>query len=101
MPNIKVSDEVYNRLKELAEGGFRTLGGQIDYLMSRDNTPLPKNTDTSDLFNEPVVKKSVGATPVEAVCCANDLQPCRHWSWDGNQLGYVNSLSGRFMEVTG
>lgn len=62
-----------------------------------------------------LIKKSepVGSTPVtpdtfasmtktagEQVCCGNETKPCKHWVWDvATGEGYVNSLSGRVMEV--
>ena len=36
----------------------------------------------------------------EFACCANELQPCKHWVWDTQTgEGYRNVLSGRFLEV--
>lgn len=65
---IKVSDEIYARLKAEADKNYRSMGGQIEFLMS-GNTPVPENTpyqnpggtapsgDVSDL-----VKKSEPST---------------------------------------
>lgn len=55
MPNIKVSDDTYQKLKKGADASFRTLGGQIDFLISLDKgtpaivTPLPKNLQVGEL----------------------------------------------------
>lgn len=34
MANIRVADDIYRRLKDDASRNFRTIGGQIDYLIS-------------------------------------------------------------------
>lgn len=74
MPNIKVSDSVYERLKTEAEGNFRTIGGQIEFLMANqrthpvpardkieaENTPLPKNTEVETF--EPAINDLIKRT---------------------------------------
>lgn len=112
MPNIKVSDDVYQRLKEGADANFRTIGGQIDYLMSLEiggtpKIPEAKTPQVDDLFKEP--PKKIISEPMaqefpkygeELPCCLNDTVPCKHWVWDtATGDGYKNVISGRFMEV--
>lgn len=53
----------------------------------------PESDVLAGLFSKPAL---VGE---ELPCCMNPTQPCKHWSWDGVNLSYVNSLSGRRMEV--
>ena len=36
---IKISDEIYERLRKSANGHYRTLGGQIDYLLGFAGSP--------------------------------------------------------------
>lgn len=45
---IKVSDEVFAQLKEQADSSFRSLGGQIEFLMSHQ----PKQMHIIDDFDE-------------------------------------------------
>lgn len=70
MPNIKVSDSVYERLKTEAEGNFRTIGGQIEFLMANQRThpvpardkieaetpPTPKNTNEKNFEGQAPVR---------------------------------------------
>lgn len=69
---IKVSDSVYERLKVEADGNFRTIGGQIEFLMANQLTnpvpaidrilaekqpPLPNQLELGDILtpSEPTV----------------------------------------------
>lgn len=70
------------------------------------NRGVPKNTDVSDLLtpekiaSEPDGSESFPKFGGELPCCINETQPCKHWVWDSKTgEGYVNSLSGRIMEV--
>lgn len=124
-----MSDNVYQRLKGLAEDNYRTIGGQIEFMMDNQAShPVPakellraKEYKPGDLYDPLHPPKKSEATPrvddlfasprelvdnlpdnmqVEKPCCANELQPCKHWVWDvSTGEGYKNSLSGRFMEV--
>lgn len=68
--------------------------------------------NVSDLLKTetPDITEKIGAKAQESVvttselgelpCCANPNKPCKHWVWDVTTgEGYVNSLSGRFMEA--
>lgn len=60
-------------------------------------TPLSniQTSPTDGVFAVPSASESV-----EQMCCLNEIQPCKHWKWDINSgEGYVNTLSGRIMEV--
>lgn len=50
-----------------------------------------------DLFNAHTPRSE--ANPSEFPCCANEIQPCKHWVWDINLAVWKNSLSGRLMEA--
>lgn len=112
---IKIADDVYKRLKADADLHYRPIGKHIEFLMDAsdvdviENTPLPKNTEkknlagatpeVGDLFTSAEDASKV-VTDSEKPCCKNETRPCQHWVWDtGSGEGYVNSLSGRKMEV--
>ena len=88
-------------LKELG----MTYDPNIKTYRGSDGTPVRKNTveaapRVDDLFaNSPA--NSIPATiSLEKPCCLNTTRPCQHWVWDVNTgEGYVNSLSGRTLEV--
>lgn len=55
----------------------------------------PPSDSVADLFTVPPV-----AEVLEQECCLNEQRPCKHWSWDiQSGDGYVNTLSGRKLEV--
>lgn len=124
---MKLPDDVYDRLTTMAKDNYRTYGQQITLLMdayegnvrgsaevleSHPITPTPKKYEVGELFdpqNPPEIpeKKSVGQAPdvtdlltdPEMSCCKHPTQPCKHWKWDSSTgEGYVNTLSGRYRE---
>lgn len=48
-----------------------------------------------NLGSNPSVPTTVAVLP----CCLNTKQPCKHWTFDGAQQAYVNSLTGEIREV--
>lgn len=93
---------------------------EIEFHGVPEKTGVPQKIEEVKTFNrlEPEEVSSLlrpeknisGATPnvvhvpdvttLELDCCKNEVQPCKHWVWDINSgEGYVNSLSGRLMEV--
>lgn len=61
MKQIKVSDETYNKLKARAEVEYRTLGGQIDFLL-QDTFVAPK-TSVPKIPHSPVEKVQTTLAP--------------------------------------
>lgn len=114
---IQVSDTIYKRLKMAADSNYRTIGGQLEYLMDyygSGQTPtgekiVPK-VDVSDLIDNMVpdeltpdagkiISEATPRVDTEMACCLS-ATPCKHWSWSELREGYVNSLSGRFKEAS-
>lgn len=53
-------------------------------------TPAPK-------YDPVVAERQLSG---ELSCCQNETRPCKHWVWDVQTgEGYVNTLSGRQVEV--
>lgn len=146
MAQIRIDDAVLEKLKAAAEKDKRTLGDEIDYLLSHrvelaaiidllegskikvEGNPVYMGVDFG--YSESESKKSVGkptnmvridtrgqqhsrnigvnehghlvpqvnGSVSEATCCAN-TRPCKHWTWNGEEQAYVNSLSGRRVET--
>jgi len=68
---IKVADEVYDRLKADADANYRSMSGQVEYLMDKaagvsvilgNKVATTEPPDLSGVFKE-TPKKIVGATP--------------------------------------
>lgn len=119
---IQVSDATHQRIKDMAERSYRTIAGQIDFMVDA-LSDTQKSITQYDADNKPFQKIDVtptpekkiaeaaprvddlfsgvtGAVPREQPCCMNELQPCKHWVWDTQSgEGYKNVLSGRFMDV--
>ena len=57
MANIRISDEIYTKLKAFADGEMRSVANATEYLLNKqlENTPSPKNTNVSDLFTDPII----------------------------------------------
>lgn len=60
---IKVSDEIYDRLKADADKNYRSMGGQIEFLMDSHSGMSPEavirsKPDVSDLVRPDMPKKS-------------------------------------------
>ena len=58
---------------------------------------LEKNPDY-DVANEPFVPRPPDPE-TGYPCCLNERKPCKHWTFDGNQAVWVNSLTGKTREV--
>lgn len=125
MKQIKVSDDVYARLKKVADENYRPLGSQIEYFLDATGTQgevgkiataqkitevkTPEknisgaSTSIDDLikqapeYDPEVAKKQLSG---ELNCCLNEQRPCKHWVWDSQTgEGYRNVLSGRYKEA--
>lgn len=101
---IKVSDDVYARLKGYADANYRTITGQIDFLLGvhegkiiREPAKEPEHS-LEGVFQDNKSDKSeniANAIHSELPCCEG-AQRCKHWQWDvSTGDGWVNTLSGR------
>ena len=122
MKRIYIDDIIHQQLKREAKAEGRTLQWLVEYKLTGEITPSPKNTEpikvedmhsnmgspsakiavepsavVDDLFNAHTPRSE--ANPSEFPCCANEIQPCKHWVWDINLAVWKNSLSGRLMEA--
>lgn len=90
MAQIKISDDIYKELKEMADDNDRTLGGQIKHLMKIKKKSQP---------DENWVESNPPRKATKLSCCLADT-PCKHWLWDMNTgEGYINALTGEVREV--
>lgn len=86
---IKVDDDVYDRLKQEAEENYRTIGGQIQYYMSQ-----------AVLSQIPQTFVPKAPNPETGYPCCEGKSPCKHWQWDSvSGEGYINILTGKRREV--
>ncbi len=46
----------------------------------------------------PIEQSVLDSLPVTPACCLKK-SPCKHWIWQGEQMAYVNSISGEIREV--
>ncbi len=101
MAQIKISDELYKKLKESADSAYRPIGKQIEYLMGLDKEG--KTTLTSPEVAQETDEGWVESNPprkAEKLPCCLGSKPCKHWLWDMNTGdGYVNALTGEVREV--
>ena len=105
MKVIKVSDEVFERLKEQADLGYRAIGKHIEYLLN-NQADKAKTTLTSaeveqgeNKDNESWVEANPPRKAEKLPCCLGN-KPCKHWVWDMNTgNGYVNTITGEVKEV--
>ena len=124
MKVLRIADAIHEQLKKEAKAEGRTLQWVVENKLT-GTTPSPKNTEVENLKigelvrppeteyhpqkNDRVVAEALGQAEGEPVknsgelkCCQNTYKPCKHWVWDAeNSDGYINSLSGRKMEVEG
>ena len=127
--NIKVSDKTHELLMSLRGEGESIDEVIAVRLQSEVETPMEKVTrelfefkhflitlqkNASEATPQVVrgrktaggVPRTAAATftptdtpePLEQRCCAGK-SPCKHWSYEPNQMMYINSLSGRRKEV--
>lgn len=118
---IKISDDLYKRLKDLADQDYRTIGGQIEFLLDKSMgivnvlgekkafTAPPEKIGTlkpaaplvgvNELINLPN-PEDIKQSNAELDCCQHPTRPCKHWVWDtASGEGYRNTLSGRYREA--
>lgn len=118
MKVIRISDVVHEHLKKEAKAEGRTLQWLVENKLTSKTPPSQKITEVKSAEknkSEPSAEvddliKAPAYDPVvdlpqnsgELNCCLNEHRPCKHWIWDSvSGGGYLNSLSGRFMEVEG
>lgn len=128
MKILRISDELHEKIKVLAEKDRRTLNAMAEILLEtgmgvpyKGDSPV-KSTGISGSQYDSYEKKSAGASPVdvsdlikapeydpavaerqssgEQTCCQHPTRPCKHWVWDKDSgEGYKNVLSGRVREA--
>lgn len=59
-------------------------------LYEKNTSFAPQNNQIDDVPGEPVVLKMM--------CCV-EKTPCKHWLWNGDKGGWVNSITGELREV--
>ena len=100
MANIRVSDEMYEKIKAFAEEEDRSVGNAISRLIklgfeSLTVGPSPVETSSEEHWVEANPPRKAEKLP----CCLGN-KPCKHWVWDMNTGdGYVNTLTGEVKEV--
>ena len=105
-PESKV-DKVLHELADIKEilkfvGASEQQVTAVDSILSKKNTSeaTPQGTGrkvaggrgAKDTFTP-----ADNPEPLEQNCCRGK-QPCKHWSYEANEMMYVNSLSGRRKE---
>jgi len=89
---IKVSDETYSRLKYLADEGFRTLGGEIDYLVSYFGGETPVFEKNNSIATQPEIKAEI-TEPVKIG--EHVFQDINTFSGDNNGPAEFNAMTAR------
>lgn len=98
MPNIRVSDDIYERLKGFADKEMRSVANATEFLLSlqlgnatgvpEKTSPAPKKYEPPK-FEDPIIpvkpmgivtpeKKSAEATPREVDIYESDMEFCKH-----------------------
>lgn len=91
---VHIKDSTYNKLKELADAGYRSISAQIDMLL--DDKPAPV-VSAAPVVPEPFVPRP--PDPITGYpCCLNRVKRCKHWQWDNAQVAWSNTLTGEVIE---
>lgn len=77
---VHIKDSTYNKLKELADAGYRSISAQIDMLL--DDKPAP------------VVSAAPAAPEIAGYPCCSKATPCKHWIYNGADECWTNTLTG-------
>ena len=107
--NVRISDEIYGKLKGYADGEMRSIANAVEYLINsrideinRNKTTLTspeKLSDEQDEKDEGWIESNPPRKAEKLPCCLGN-KPCKHWVWDMNTgNGYVNTITGEVKEV--
>ena len=94
-------DEKIKRLATPKRGAVgHVFGVPVDEVKRSHELLMSAEVPTEDRVA--VVNEFEGATeaglPSLQECCKGK-SPCKHWSWDGDKVGYINSITGEVREV--
>ena len=105
MANIRVSDEMYEKIKAFAEEEDRSVGNAISRLIklgfeSLTVGPSPVETSSEETSSEEHWVEANPPRKAEKLPCCLGNKLCKHWVWYMNTGdGYVNTLTGEVKEV--
>lgn len=86
---------------------LNSMGGEArPHVFPKDKVPQPvldkKFTEYINKASVPIVEPKFvpkAPDPVEGYPCCKLKKPCKHWAWDGENEGWVNSITGEIKEV--
>ena len=84
---IQVTDNLYQQLKTLSDKDYRTITGQIQYMVDSISTVA---ITPQEVFT-PSAPTALGYP------CCSKASPCKHWTFDDGC--WTNTLTGAIREV--
>lgn len=103
---IQLPDETYLELKELADLDFRSIVGQIQYLLQGSKNIPQKILENSNPYIPPSPMIIKGADfvpkppdPELGYPCCSGRSPCKHWVFNELESIWTNSLTGKTREA--
>lgn len=94
----EAEDTLLNEIRFQADRIIDSLKGET---LSLKNNRVPQAEKVEPVMAEQFEWDEVG-NPTNIItipACCLSKSPCKHWQWDSDKLGYVNSISGEFREV--